>query len=46
MTLFITAFKLGVEPFFFSHANKKNAKDTYANITLYFTIFGRLFCFL
>ncbi|EID76460.1 lipopolysaccharide biosynthesis protein [Imtechella halotolerans] len=40
MTLFITAFKLGVEPFFFSHANKKNAKDTYANITLYFTIFG------
>ncbi|GLB52861.1 polysaccharide biosynthesis protein [Neptunitalea chrysea] len=40
MTLFVTAFKLGVEPFFFSHANKKNAKETYANITLYFSIFG------
>lgn len=40
MTLFVTAFKLGVEPFFFSHANKKNAPQTYANITLYFTIFG------
>ncbi|WP_281763764.1 oligosaccharide flippase family protein [Neptunitalea lumnitzerae] len=40
MTLFVTAFKLGVEPFFFSHANKKDAKQTYANITLYFSIFG------
>ncbi len=40
MTLFITAFKLGVEPFFFSHANKENAKGIYANILLYFTIFG------
>ncbi|TRZ46000.1 lipopolysaccharide biosynthesis protein [Robertkochia solimangrovi] len=42
MTLFVTAFKLGVEPFFFSHANKKNSKETYAAITLYFTIFGSL----
>ena len=40
MNLFITAFKLGVEPFFFSQANKKDAKQTYANITLYFAIFG------
>lgn len=40
MTLFVTAFKLGVEPFFFSHANHKNAKKTYADITLYFSIFG------
>lgn len=40
MTLFVTAFKLGVEPFFFSHANRKNAKETYAAITRYFTIFG------
>ncbi len=40
MTLFITAFKLGVEPFFFSNANKKNAKEIYADTTLYFTIFG------
>ncbi|NAS31669.1 oligosaccharide flippase family protein [Flavobacteriaceae bacterium R38] len=42
MTLFITAFKLGVEPFFFSQADKKNAKSTYADITLYFSIFGAL----
>lgn len=40
MTLFVTAFKLGVEPFFFQNASKKDAKQTYANITLYFTIFG------
>ena len=40
MTLFITAFKLGIEPFFFSYADKKDAKATYANITRYFIIFG------
>ena len=40
MTLFITAFKLGIEPFFFSHADKKDAKTTYAAIMQYFTIFG------
>ncbi|MEL4307107.1 oligosaccharide flippase family protein [Joostella sp. CR20] len=40
MSLFVTAFKLGVEPFFFSNANKKNSKEIYADTTLYFTIFG------
>lgn len=40
MTLFVTAFKLGVEPFFFSHAHTKNSKSIYADTTLYFTIFG------
>src|SRR5690625_3183240 len=40
MTLFSTAFRLGIEPFFFSHAENKNAKKTYADITKYFTIFG------
>lgn len=40
MTLFSTAFRLGIEPFFFSHASSKNAKKTYADITKYFTIFG------
>lgn len=40
MTLFITAFKLGIEPFFFSYADKKDAKTTYAAITQYFSIFG------
>ena len=40
MTLFATAFRLGIEPFFFNHANKANAKDTYATITKYFAICG------
>ncbi|MDC7995034.1 oligosaccharide flippase family protein [Altibacter sp. HG106] len=40
MTLFATAFRLGIEPFFFNHAASKNAKQTYATITQYFTIFG------
>lgn len=40
MTLFATAFRLGIEPFFFSHASAKNAKKTYAAITQYFVIFG------
>lgn len=42
MTLFATAFRLGIEPFFFSHASNKNAKETYAIITKYFVIFGSL----
>ncbi|GET46551.1 oligosaccharide flippase family protein [Capnocytophaga felis] len=40
MTLFVTAYKLGVEPFFFSNAQSENAPQTYALITEYFTIFG------
>ncbi|MDO5608046.1 MAG: oligosaccharide flippase family protein [Capnocytophaga sp.] len=40
MTLFVTAYKLGVEPFFFSNAKEKDAPQTYASVTLYFTIFG------
>ena len=40
MTLFGTAFRLGIEPFFFNHAKSDNAKETYAKITKYFTIFG------
>ncbi len=40
MTLFATAFRLGVEPFFFSHAKEKNAPETYAQITKYYVIFG------
>jgi O-antigen/teichoic acid export membrane protein len=42
MTLFTTAFRLGLEPFFFSHAQHENAKQTYAMITKYFVIFGSL----
>ncbi|OED34942.1 polysaccharide biosynthesis protein [Flavobacteriaceae bacterium (ex Bugula neritina AB1)] len=40
MTLFATAFRLGIEPFFFSYARDKNAPETYARITKYFIIFG------
>ncbi|MES2486394.1 MAG: polysaccharide biosynthesis C-terminal domain-containing protein [Bacteroidota bacterium] len=40
MTLYTTAFRLGIEPFFFSHAKNENAQQTYANITKYFVIFG------
>ncbi len=42
MTLFATAFRLGIEPFFFSHAADKNAPKTYATITQYFVIFGSI----
>lgn len=42
MVLFATAFRLGIEPFFFSHSNKENAPQTYAFITKYFVILGSL----
>ncbi|WP_029036337.1 oligosaccharide flippase family protein [Salinimicrobium xinjiangense] len=40
MTLFATAFRMGIEPFFFSHAKEKDATKTYALITRYFVVFG------
>lgn len=40
MVLFRTAYTLGIEPFFFSHADKANAPQTYATITKYFVISG------
>ncbi len=42
MTLFVMAFRLGIEPFFFNHSEHSNAKNTYATITKYFTLFGCL----
>lgn len=38
LSLFITAFRLGAEPFFFSHAKSANARQTYAAILNYFVI--------
>ena len=38
LSIFITAFRLGAEPFFFSHAKNENAKNTYATILHYFVI--------
>jgi O-antigen/teichoic acid export membrane protein len=42
MVLFATAFRLGIEPFFFSHSGNENASQTYAVITKYFVIMGSL----
>lgn len=42
MTIFIQAFRLGAEPFFFNHSKEKNAKQTYAAIMKYFVICGSL----
>ncbi len=40
MTLFATAFRLGIEPFFFSHAKTDEPQKAYAQITNYFVILG------
>ena len=42
MVLYATAFRLGIEPFFFSHSKNENAPQTYAVITKYFVILGSL----
>ena len=38
ITLFIQAFRMGAEPFFFQHAQADNARQTYARIMKYFVI--------
>lgn len=38
LSIFIQAFRLGAEPFFFSYAKKENARQTYAMIMKYFVI--------
>lgn len=38
VSIFNTAFRLGAEPFFFSHAKNENAKNTYATILYYFVL--------
>ena len=43
MSLYITAFRLGAEPFFFSQSKKKDAKEKYAKILLWFTVLGSVF---
>ncbi|AOR26413.1 polysaccharide biosynthesis protein [Formosa sp. Hel3_A1_48] len=42
MMLFATAYRLGIEPFFFSNAKTKDAKANYAKILEFFVIFGAL----
>lgn len=43
MSLYIMAFKMGAEPFFFNQAKEKNARQTYARILNWFIVFGALF---
>ena len=40
MTLFATAFRMGIEPFFFSHSKTEEPQKAYAQITNYFIILG------
>lgn len=40
MTLFATAYRLGIEPYFFSHSNSKNPQKNYARILEFFVAIG------
>ena len=42
MTLFATAYRLGIEPFFFSHAKSENPQKNYAIILEFFVAFGSI----
>ncbi|MDT0675336.1 lipopolysaccharide biosynthesis protein [Autumnicola musiva] len=42
MMIFIQAFRMGAEPFFFNHSKNENARETYATILNYFVIAGSL----
>lgn len=43
MTLYITAFRMGAEPFFFNQAKKDDAKEKYSRIMTWFVLFGATF---
>ncbi len=38
LTLFVTAYRMGVEPFFFKVSEKADSRKTYADVLLYFSI--------
>ncbi|MCU7614100.1 oligosaccharide flippase family protein [Chryseobacterium sp. GMJ5] len=42
MTLFVTAYRMGIEPFFFKQMQNENAKLTYAKVTEYFSFFASI----
>lgn len=42
MTLYATAFRLGIEPFFFSHSTSEAPEKAYAQITNYFVVLGSI----
>jgi O-antigen/teichoic acid export membrane protein len=41
--LYITAFRMGAEPFFFNQAKKDDAKQKYSKIMTWFVLFGSVF---
>ena len=43
MTLYITAFRMGAEPFFFNQAKHDDAKEKYSKIMTWFVLFGATF---
>ncbi|MFH6770541.1 oligosaccharide flippase family protein [Gaetbulibacter aestuarii] len=42
MTLFATAYRLGIEPFFFSHSKAENPQKNYARILEFFVALGAI----
>lgn len=42
MTLFVTAYRMGIEPFFFKQMDKGDAKKTYAKVAEYFAFFASI----
>lgn len=42
MTLFVTAYRMGIEPYFFKQMNNANAKENYAKVTEYFSFFASI----
>ncbi len=46
MTLYITAFRMGAEPFFFNNAHLSDAKQKYSKIMTGFVAFGSVFMLL
>lgn len=44
LALFTQAFRYGAEPFFFQQKSESNARETYANVTKYYTIIAIIGC--
>ena len=42
MTLFVTAYRMGIESYFFKQMNNENAKNNYAKVTEYFSFFASI----
>lgn len=45
MTLFVTAYRMGIEPYFFKQMANKDAKKNYAQVTEYFVIIASFIAF-